>query len=117
MIKRRGGRIIGPSSRNGKQRVVPNLIRVFLLATNHIAHQGMPDGIAYSNTKLAIRELTQATGEFTIFHSLELLSAHDGYTRSIGTGSSPPIPCAWITAVRNSAQNMCRKSDESARQP
>jgi len=41
MIKQgRGGRIIGPSSRNGKR--------------------GMPDGIAYSSTKFAIRGLTQA---------------------------------------------------------
>ncbi|KIJ62354.1 hypothetical protein HYDPIDRAFT_158235 [Hydnomerulius pinastri MD-312] len=36
----RGGRIIGPSSKNGKR--------------------GMPDGIAYSSTKFAIRGLTQA---------------------------------------------------------
>ncbi|KAF9223080.1 NAD(P)-binding protein [Gyrodon lividus] len=35
----RGGRIIGPSSKNGKR--------------------GMPDGIAYSSTKFAIRGLTQ----------------------------------------------------------
>ncbi|KAG8216190.1 hypothetical protein J3R82DRAFT_8216 [Butyriboletus roseoflavus] len=65
IIQGRGGRIIGPSSRNGKRGVLcPD--SEWLQTT--LVHPGMPDGIAYSSTKFAIRRLTQAASEFRIFH-------------------------------------------------
>ena len=65
MIKQgRGGRIIGPSSRNGKKGTHSFSTDILRIDTDRFVHRGMPDGIAYSSTKFAIRGLTQAAGEF-----------------------------------------------------
>lgn len=98
IIQGRGGRIIGPSSRNGKKGVScpgPEWFRTTLI------NPGMPDGIAYSSTKFAIRGLTQAAGEFRIFHPpwILVISMTRPF-RSIGAGAS-----------QNHREHVCARRD------